>query len=221
MSAEKPLFPFVTVDVALFTIDEQRVKVLLVKREEAPYAGCWALPGGALKPHLDGTLLDAVHRVMERKLSASLPWVEEVCTFNGANRDPRGWSLSVLHMALFPMDRIQAVAGLRVSEVKWADAELPLEALAFDHRRVLERAVQHLRNSVERGALPLQMLPEKFTLTQLQKTCEIVLGKSLDKSAFRRRLKELHAGDIEEIEGEFERGVQRPAQLWKAVKHRQ
>ena len=56
MSAEKPLFPFVTVDVALFTIDEQRVKVLLVKREEAPYAGCWALPGGALKPHLDGKI---------------------------------------------------------------------------------------------------------------------------------------------------------------------
>lgn len=114
------------------------------------------------------------------------------------------------------MDQVPAIAGKRVDAVEWVKvSDLP-ELLAFDHPLLVNRAVEHLKNKVARNVLPVHMLPEKFTLTQLQKTMEAVLGIAIEKSAFRRRLKERHFDDLEEVVGEFERGVQRPAQLWRA-----
>lgn len=216
MSKRKLLTPFVTVDVALFTIEGDRLKVFLAKRAAAPFKGHWALPGGALKPEVDLDLSSTAHRVMGSKLGLVLPHMEEVCSISGADRDPRGWSISLLYLALLPVDQVHAVSGNKVDQVDWFDANDVGVDLAFDHSQLLMRAVMRLREKVASNALPLHMLPQKFTLTQLQRTAEIVIGRALEKSAFRRRLKDFHAEDLEEVAGEFERGVQRPAQLWRA-----
>jgi 8-oxo-dGTP diphosphatase len=211
------LFPLVLVDVALFSVVDDQLKVLLVRRAEEPHAGKWALPGGILRPDKDADLMAAACRVMLGKLNVHLPHMEEVCTASGPARDERGWSISVLYLALLPMDQVQATAGSKVEALEWVspcDLKFPI---AFDHTDLLNRALLRLKKKVERHALPMHMLPEKFTLAQLQRTCEIILGRGLDKSVFRRRIKEIHSADLVEIAGEKQGGVQRPAQLWRTA----
>lgn len=101
----------------------------------------------------------------------------------------------------------------KVEAVKWADATAAEHRLAFDHADQLATAVQKLRAKVAADVLPLHLLPERFTLTQLQKVVEVILGQPLDKSSFRRRLKT--SKDLVQLD-EFVRGAQRPAQLFTA-----
>lgn len=213
MNATRELFPLVGVDIALFSVDQSRLQVLLVKRAEEPAAKQWALPGGILKPHLDDSLEAAARRVLAHKVSVELPLVKEVCTFSGPDRDPRGWSLSVLFYSLLPRDQVNALVRNKVEALEWVDASSPGHRLAFDHAQHLTAAVAKIRAKVEAGTLPLHLLPEKFTLTQLQRTMEAILGRELDKSSFRRQLKS--SSDLVELD-EYERGAQRPAQLFRA-----
>lgn len=213
MNATRELFPLVSVDIALFSVDQSRLQVLLVKRAEEPAAKQWALPGGILKPHLDDSLEAAARRVLAHKVSVELPLVEEVCTFSGPDRDPRGWSLSVLFYSLLPRDQVNALVRNKVEALEWVDASLPGHRLAFDHAQHLTAAVAKIRGKVDTGTLPLHLLPEKFTLTRLQRTIEAILGRELDKSSFRRQLKS--SSDLVELD-EYERGAQRPAQLFRA-----
>lgn len=209
----KQLYPLVVVDVALFSVDEQGLKVLLAKRSQEPEAKRWALPGGLLKPHLDKSLEHAARRVLADKVSVELPHVDEVKTFSGPDRDSRGWSVSVLHYALLPRDKIGAVVRSKVEALEWVDAALPGHRLAFDHFEQLAAAVFKLRAKVAADVLPLHLLPEKFTLADLQKVVEVIFGRPLDKSSFRRRLK--NSRDLVELD-EYVRGAQRPAQLFRA-----
>lgn len=214
-SARKELFPLVSVDVALFSVRSERLVVLLVKRANPPQRGRWALPGGVLKPDLDGSLEDTARRILREKAGLEVPYLAQVATFSGPDRDPRGWSVSLLFHALLPFDRVPAVAGSKTEAIAWADAAAPGARLAFDHEGHVATALGKLREKVERHALPLHLLPAKFTLTQLQRTVEAILDRKLEKSAFRRRLKAEHS--LVEVPGEFERGVQRPAQLYRAA----
>lgn len=213
----RDLYPLVFADVALFSVLDDRLHVLLVRRAEDPHAEKWALPGGILKPEVDKDLQGTAQRVMRGKLEVDVPFLEEVGTASGTHRDARGWSISVLYLALLPMDQVHVAVGNKINALKWVDPLVEDTSLAFDHAELLQRAMIRLRAKVERHALPLHMLPQKFTLSQLQRICEIVLGRDLDKSVFRRRLKDLHVNDLEEVEGEMVRGVQRPAQLWRAA----
>ena len=213
MVMTKELFPLVGVDIALFCVDEHRLQVMLVKRAEAPQAKRWALPGGILKPYLDTSLEGAARRVLAEKVSIELPLVDEVRTFSGPDRDPRGWSVSVLFYALLPLDKTSAVVQSKVEALEWSDALAPGHRLAFDHSEQLTVAVRKLRAKVAADVLPLHLLPEKFTLRQLQQVTEVIVGHPLDKSSFRRRLKE--SRDLVELD-EYVRGAQRPAQLFRA-----
>jgi len=210
---ERLLYPLVFADVALLSVGDDRLQVLLARRAREPAAGKWALPGGILKPALDGSLKDTALRILRDKVHVDIPHIEQVHTFSGPTRDERGWSVSVLFYALLPRDRVNALVSPKVAEVKWADVADP-GRLAFDHEALLASAVGALQDKVLRNALPLHLLPERFTLSELQRTCEAVLGRPLDKSAFRRRLRAYQ--DLVEVPGEFVRGVQRPAQLYRA-----
>lgn len=213
---KRELYPLVGVDVALFCIEGQRLKALLVQRAQEPHSARWALPGGILKPDLDGSLEDAAKRVLRDKIVVDVPHLKEVGTFSGANRDPRGWSISVLFYALLPRDKIDALVNNKIEAVKWDDAAKPAQPLAFDHDQQLRAALTVLRDKVELHNLPLHLMPALFTLTQLQQTCEAILDRSLDKSVFRRRLKqEVHFRDLEETD-QKEFGLQRPATLYRA-----
>ena len=210
------LFPLVMVDIALFSIVEGSLRVLLVQRAQEPAQHRWALPGGILKPDIDDNLESTARRVMRSKVSVEIPHLEEVQTFSGPNRDPRGWSVSVLYWALLPHDKINALIKCKVDDVDWFEAEKTGKDLAFDHASHVSSAVRLLRNriSVSSPALPLHLLPEKFTLTELQNSCEVILGRTIDKAAFRRRVKD-HP-DLYELTGERQRGSHAPAQLYRA-----
>jgi hypothetical protein len=101
------------------------------------------------------------------------------------------------------MDQVNAAVGNKIDALKWVDPFAANAPLAFDHSELLNKAITRLRTKVERHALPLHMLPQKFTLSQLQRTCEIVLGRDLDKSVFRRRLKDLHGQELVEVTGKW------------------
>lgn len=213
MISFRMLHPLVVVDVALFTIEDDALRVLLVRRAEDPFAGRWALPGGLLRPHEDESLEDAARRVLRVKVTVDIPHLEEVCTFSGPARDPRDWSVAVLFYALLPRSEVDALVRLKVEEVKWADPAAPGHRLAFDHGKQLKTALAVLRDKVDRHALPLHLMPAQFTLTSLQRTCEAILGRTLDKGVFRRRLR----GSTDLIEtSDYVRGSQRPALLYAA-----
>lgn len=215
MAESKRLYPIVTADVALFTLQEQRLRVLLIQRANNPTPGGWALPGGILKPDIDANLDATAKRILAAKTRVALPHLEQVATHSGPDRDPRGWSVSTLYYALLPSDQVPAVAGDKTESIEWCDPERPGHRLAFDHRLMLGEALQALRNKVSRGAWPLHLLPAKFTLTELQRACEAILGVDLDKGAFRRQIRE--APQLVAVEGEFLRGAQRPAQIYRAA----
>ena len=210
------LFPLVLVDVALFSIVDDHLKVLLVQRAHEPEQGHWALPGGILKPETDENLESTARRILRSKVSVEIPHLEQVQTFGGPHRDPRGWSVSVLYWALLPYDQIHELARDKVEKLDWCDADNPGHPLAFDHPHHLAAALQVLRGrvSVSSPALPLHLLPKSFTLTALQKTCQCILGKEIDKAAFRRRIKD--SPHLVELIGEMQRGSHAPAQLYRA-----
>jgi 8-oxo-dGTP diphosphatase len=210
------LYPLVSVDVALFSLVESALRVLLVRRGNEPEQGRWALPGGVLDPGRDGSLEESALRVLREKTGLdAIPFLTQVHTFSGRARDPRGWSLSVLFYALLPLDQVPAQAHEKVEEVDWRDAARPGRSLAFDHADHVALALARLRDRVGQRALPLHLLPKEFTLTQLQRAIEQIMDTALEKSAFRRRLKD--DGSIVPIDGAFQVGIQRPAQLYRAA----
>ncbi len=206
------LNPLVVIDIAIFTVQDQQLKILLVKRANEPEKGKWALPGGILIPSKDLNLESSARRILKTKVSVDIAYLEEVCTFSGLHRDPRGWSIATLHYALLPTDKTHALVKESIEDLTWQNV-LTCPALAFDHELQLQTALTTLRRKVSSHLLPLHLMRPKFTLSDLQKTCEAILDQKLDKSVFRRRLK--NNTDIIELE-EYEGGAQRPAQLFKA-----
>lgn len=190
--------PLVTVDVVIFTVADDRLQVLLLQRPDTPqepFAGRWALPGGFVDVQQDRTLLHAARRKLKEKTGVSTPYLEQLGSWGGADRDPRGWSATHAYFALLPFDSLredEASAGGRWTAID----EAQKLRLAFDHRDILQAAVERLRGKVEYTSLPAFLLPEPMTLPQLQHAYEIVLGRPLDKSAFRRRM--LDAGFLAE-----------------------
>ncbi|THB65993.1 MAG: NUDIX hydrolase [Gammaproteobacteria bacterium] len=207
--------PLTTVDLVIFTIIDNKLKTLVAKRSEYPAKSKWALPGGIIKTELDDNIDAAAIRILKEKTGVTSPYIEQLQTIGNKNRDPRCWSLTVIYFALIPFDSITPVAGRSVTDIKWLEAEDHNQQLAFDHNLILENAVTRLKSKVEYTALPLHLLPKEFTLTEFQQVFETILGHSVDKSAFRRRIRE--AKIIEEVKGKMRYGSNRPAKLFKAI----
>jgi ADP-ribose pyrophosphatase YjhB (NUDIX family) len=204
--------PIATVDVVILRLREGRLSVLLSMREEAPFKDAWALPGGFVRTNEDASLEDAARRVLADKAGARSPYLEQLQTFGGPKRDPRGWALTVAYFALLADDpelddgsrgRWFAIAKGRV------EPDLP-----FDHAAILAAAIERVRRKVEYSSVPVHLLPAAFTLSELQEVYETLLGRPLDKSAFRKKIAAMDF--LEPIEGEQRRGSNRPAQLFRA-----
>ena len=207
--------PLTTVDLVIFTVRAQRLQVLLVRRGDFPFKGWWALPGGFIDVHRDADLDATALRKLKEKTGVDAPYVEQVQGFGGRDRDPRGWSTTFAYFALIAADSLEPSQGTGVDEVRWIDIEDEGVALslAFDHAEILKAAVRRLRNKVEYSSLAVHLLPQAFTLSELQQAHEILLGTTLDKSAFRKRIRD---GDyLEAIPGELRLGSNRPAQLYR------
>jgi len=194
--------PITAVDLVIFTVLGDALQVLLVKRPaEAgePFPGQWALPGGFVNVAKDASLLACAQRKLAEKTGVTSPYLEQLGSWGSAERDPRGWSTTHVYFALIPGTEVTLAKGANAADVAWVDVEAPRATarLAFDHGEILRAAVERLRSKVEYTSLPAYLLPEPFTLPQLQQTYEVVLGRPVDKSGFRTRM--LAADFLEEV----------------------
>ena len=221
-NARKPYpMPFTRMELCILSVMDGGLSVLLGRREEEPSRGKWAMPGGVLRIDLDQTLDEAAQRVSQERIGVRLPYLKQQCAVGGSGRDPRApWSLSVVYRALIPAGDFSPKAGKRLTNLKWVPAETACAdtTLAFDHHALIAVAMNHRREELEAMQLPFEYLPEQFTLGELQKACEDMLGYKLDKSSFRRKLDDRQV--VTAIEGAFRRGANRPAQLFaRALPH--
>lgn len=181
--------PLVTVDVAIFSVINDQLCVLLVRRpdgEDEPFPGRWALPGGFVDVQQDASLQACAERKLLAKTGVASPYLEQLGSWGDAKRDPRGWSSTHAYFSLITQP---ASAGAGHTPTDWLPCEQAVRRrLAFDHNTLLNAAIERLRSKVEYTSLPAFLLPEPFTLPQLQRVYEVVLGRALDKSAFRKRM---------------------------------
>lgn len=199
-----------TVDVVLLTLREARLEVALLKRDRDPFKGVAALPGGYIHIEEDMDARDAALRVLKAKTGIEAPYLEQLATFSGPARDPRGWSVSIAYYALVSSEVIEQA---RRPDVKLISVDR-LASLPFDHRAILEAAVARLRSKSQYSSLPCYLAGENFTLPQLQRVYETLMGESMNKVSFRRKMTEMDM--LEPIEGGFESaGAHRPAQLYR------
>ena len=207
--------PQVTVDVVILTLRYSQLHVLLMKRGTEPFKGYWALPGGYIDPERDNDLDAAARRILREKAGIESPYLEQLKAMGGPSRDPRGWTATFAYFALIPSENLTLKQGANADEVNWwpiGDGGVPL-SLAFDHFRIVDAAVNRLRSKVEYSSLPVHLLPAKFTLPDLQHVYEQILGRRIDKSAFRKRMAE--ANFIEPVQGERRPASNRPAQIYR------
>jgi 8-oxo-dGTP diphosphatase len=201
----------VAVDIVIFTIHSAELRVLLVKRGIPPFAGQFAVPGGFV---LENESLDqAALRELKEETGVEDVYLEQLYTFGDPDRDPRGRIISVAYFALIAADRSPLLAGSDAAEARWWPVR-QLPPLAFDHDKILEYSLQRLRNKLEYTTVGFQLLPARFSLTELQEVYEAILGKKLDKRNFRRKLALLK---ILRPTREYRRGGRRPAKLFEFV----
>lgn len=199
--------PLVMVDTALFTIRDEQLCLLLARRKEPPFEGVLALPGGFVHVDKDTDTEKAARRVIRGKLGIEAPYLEQLFTFSGAARDPRGWSLSVAYYALIPATLLNQG---QTAEAFTVDT---LPALPFDHHMIVAKAVERLRGKATYSSLPAFLLPGEFTMNDLHRIYEQTIGARLDKASFRHKI--LEQDMIEAIPNRFRGGAHRPAQLYR------
>ena len=177
--------PALTVDAVVFGLDAGELKVLLIQRGLKPFKGQWALPGGFV--HEDETLDQAVARELGEETGLCQVFLEQLYTFGAVNRDPRERVVSVAYYALVNLSDHTTRASTDASDARWFPAAAP-PALAFDHAEILTTALTRLRAKLRYQPIGFELLPEKFTLTQLQRLYETVLATELDKRNFRKKV---------------------------------
>src|SRR5262245_16776140 len=198
----------VTVDIVIFSIRTRELQVLLVKRGVPPFEGEYAIPGGFLRA--DESLEQAAKRELHEETSVRDVYLEQLYTFGDPARDPRGRVITVAYYALLTGEAVPLVAGTDAGAAQWVPARRH-PPLAFDHDSILAYALERLANKLDYTTVGFQLLPKRFTLTQLQRVYEAVLGRQLDKRNFRRKMALL--GILKPLD-EWEReGPNRPAQL--------
>jgi 8-oxo-dGTP diphosphatase len=199
----------VTVDIVIFTLREGSLQVLLVKRGVPPFEGQYAIPGGFIRA--DESLEEAALRELHEETGVRNVFLEQLYTFGDPKRDPRGRVITVAYYALIASDKLSLVAGADAAEAQWFPAS-SVPPLAFDHKSILDYALERLRNKLEYTTVGFQLLPEKFTLGELQAVYEVILGRPLDKRNFRRKLALL--GILKPLR-EWHRTGRKPAQLFR------
>lgn len=201
--------PSVTVDIILFTVKNDDLKVLLVKRRIEPFKGMWAIPGGFVRIH--ESLEEAAKRELLEETNVKDVYLEQLYTFGDPKRDPRTRVITVAYFALVNAEKFKLKASTDVEAVSWFSMHNPPK-LAFDHKKILDYALKRLRWKLEYTTVAFSLLPERFTLTQLQKLYEIIFDKELDKRNFRKKIKALNL--VKETLESQEDVTHRPARLY-------
>ena len=177
-----------TVDCVVFGLDEGDLKILLIQRDLEPFEGQWALPGGFV--HLDETLDDAARRELKEETGVENIYLEQLYTIGTVGRDPRERVVTVAYYALVNLQDHSLHASTDARNAAWFEVE-DIPDLAFDHHEILDLALTRLKGKVRYEPIGFELLPKKFTLSQLQKLYEKILGVELDKRNFRKKFQKM------------------------------
>lgn len=199
----------ISVDCVIFGYEQSTLEVLLVKRAVEPCAGMWALPGGFVKK--GERIEDAAKRVLAQMTGVTDTYLEEIGVFDEVNRYPLWRVFTVGHVALISPEHYALHAGTDTRDVKWFPIDR-IPPLPFDHSKIVAVALEKLRKRVRYQPIGFEILPEKFTLPQLQRLYEVVLGKKLDKRNFRKKILSMHF--IQKLNEKDKNGIRRPAYLY-------
>lgn len=202
--------PSVAADIVVFTIMNKKLNVLLIQRGKEPFAGYWCVPGGFVQ--IDEAPEDAALRELKEETGVSDVYLEQLYTFGAPERDPRGRVISISYFALVDSTKIKPklTGDEQIQKVEWFDVnELP--QMGFDHKDIVSYALKRLRYKLEYSAVGFELLPEKFTLTDLQDLYETILNESVDKRNFRKKV--MAMGIVEKTR-EKRKGSHRPALLY-------
>jgi len=202
------LRPILTVDIVLLSISDGELRIVLQKRDRQPHLGRPALIGGYVRPEEDPSTSGAAIRVLADKAKVKSSFIDQLMTFSGSDRDPRGWSASVAYYALAPIESIPtsnpSLTMLPLSKAK---------GLPFDHDDIVTKAIERWRRRSAYSSLPAFLLGPVFTLPALRMAYEKMLGRALNDSAFRRKIDELRI--IKPVAGAISKATARPAQLYQ------
>lgn len=201
--------PAVTVDLVLFTVNADVLKVMLVRRAEEPFVGYWSIPGGFLKA--GESLEEAALRVLREKTGVANVYLEQLYTFGEPKRDPRARVITVTYIALLAWQNLVQPESSKVTDLTWNSVDR-LPKLAFDHREILGYGVKRLRAKAGYSNIVYGLMPEEFRLSELQKMYEIIMNHTLDKRNFRKRM--LATGLLQATGRKEVAGAHRPAMLY-------
>ena len=207
-------WPTIGVSVVIFALrrsgDSHELAVLLVRREKAPFAGLWALPGGWV--HTGEALEDSARRHLLTKTGLQAAYLEQLYTFGRPDRDPREHRIAVAYYALVPGQPVDPSTGER--EARWFSVAALPKKLAFDNNEIVRYALWRLRNKVSYADVAFQLLPRNFTLSELREVYEVILDRKLDPTNFRRKVEA--SGTIIPTSSRVEGGAHRPPRLYRA-----
>ncbi|QBD79027.1 NUDIX hydrolase [Ktedonosporobacter rubrisoli] len=208
--ASKYQRPSVTVDVVIMSLRQKDLQVLLIKRRSWPFEGMWAIPGGFV--NFDESLEDAAKRELQEETGVQDVYLEQLYTFGDPGRDPRTRVITVVYFVLLDSERLQVRAASDAADVSWFSV-YDLPPLAFDHEKVLNYTLNRLRGKLDYTTIAFNLLPEQFTLRELQRVYEMILHKKLDKRNFRKKI--LATGILEDTGAKKMEGTHRPARLYR------
>ncbi len=182
---KKNKFAVIATDVVIFTVHKNHLKILLIKMQKKPYIGYWACPGGLVRPN--ESVNEAAKKHLLDKTSLEDVYLEQLCTFGDVGRDPFGRVVSVAYFALIPTNGIKLRTTKEYADIAWFMVER-LPKLAYDHKQVIKVAEERLKNKLTYSNIIYSLLPEEFTLGELQGMYEVILGRKLDKRNFRKKI---------------------------------
>lgn len=177
--------PSLAVDLVIFGYHDNTLSVLLLNRKEEPFKDCWTLPGGFLQ--MEETFLDTCSRILKTKTGMDDVFLEQLYSFDGLGRDPRGRVIAVGYYALINPARFSIIAGSMANDVKWFDVH-KLPKLGFDHDDIFRLALQRLKSKILYDPVGFELLDELFTITELHELYECILETTIDRRNFRRKI---------------------------------
>lgn len=206
---KKYKFAVIASDVAIFAVRDGQLQVLLIGMKKDPFVGAWALPGGLVNP--EESLDAAANRILSNKAGINHLYLEQLYTFGDIDRDPFGRVVSVAYFALIPGNSVSPKTTGEYAEITWFPVS-NLPRLAYDHKQIIETAYARLKSKLSYTNIIYGLLPNEFTLSEMQEIYEVILGSKLDKRNFRKKILSLNL--IKKLNKKRLEGANRPANLY-------